>query len=253
MLTRTVIGPSASPASVTNRGTSSRSSRSAWIATARPPASSMAATVSPMVPGSRSSHCCRVRATTATAAPSAARARAVAPAHALLLGARPPPPWLWSGRPLVQAGPVHLRCRQSGSAGPGRRLAPPGITPRPVRTRQVANRAITRMLSRRRPCRLTHHRAGEHVVGAASMAVVGGCHPGRPALARWETRALHEFGATSIQRRLGGRTTGQINSIDQQLGGRGSTSGSWGRPATPVLATAPPGGRGTSTDRDERR
>ena len=58
LLTRMVIGPSAARASCTRRGMSSRSNRSAAIATARPPAASMAATVSPMVPGSRSSHCC---------------------------------------------------------------------------------------------------------------------------------------------------------------------------------------------------
>ena len=47
------------------------------MATARPPAASISATVSPMVPGRRSFQTCSVRATTATAAPSCASAMAI--------------------------------------------------------------------------------------------------------------------------------------------------------------------------------
>ena len=79
LFTRRSIGPNAARASSTTRSTSSSSPRSARIATARPPSASIAATVSWIVPGSRSSKTCSVRATTATAAPS--RRRAAPPPH----------------------------------------------------------------------------------------------------------------------------------------------------------------------------
>src|SRR5205823_1493867 len=78
LFTRRSIGPSASRASATRRSTSSSRARSARIATARPPSASMAATVSWIVPGSRSSNTASVRAATATAAPSRAKVRAIA-------------------------------------------------------------------------------------------------------------------------------------------------------------------------------
>ena len=113
LFTRMVMAPRASRAASTSCAMSSRLVRSARIATARPPAASISATVSPMVPGNRSSHTCSVRPTTATAAPSAASANAIARPRPRLapvtIAARPtsrrviPSPragrWRWSDPP----------------------------------------------------------------------------------------------------------------------------------------------------------
>ncbi len=72
LLTRMSGGPSCRVASVTSRSLSSGSDRSAWIATAVPPAARICSAVSPIVPGNGDMPAPVVRAATATAAPACA-------------------------------------------------------------------------------------------------------------------------------------------------------------------------------------